>query len=172
MLMRIGWFKEANVRTLEAQYIRSMLSTRYQLRLNRRNVMNQMLGIMTVPGVSYLVALGFMTAIDDPARFSWSNKVSPYLGLAPRVRRSGESGWCAGVGHSPSPMVRAYLYQAAAVMLTKTKSWSRLKAWGLRLVKRIGFKRAAIAVARKMAIIMHAIWVDGTEFEYGAAKAG
>lgn len=57
-------------------------------------------------------------------------------------------------------------------MLTKTKSWSRLKAWGLRLVKRIGFKRAAIAVARKMAIIMHAIWVDGTEFEYGAAKAG
>ena len=127
--------------------------------------------IMTVPGVSYLVALGFMTAIDDPTRFSSSNKVGPYLGLAPRVRQSGETNWCAGIGHSPSPMVRFYLYQAATVMLTKTKCWSRLKAWGTRLIKRIGFKRAAIAVARKMAIIMHAIWVDGTEFEYGTAKS-
>lgn len=126
--------------------------------------------IMTMTGVSYLVALGFMFAIDDQTRFSSSNKVGPSLGLAARVRQSGNSSWCAGVGHSPSPMVRSYMYQAVTVMLAKTKGWSRLKAWDLRLIKRIGFKRAAIAVARKMAIIMHAIWVDGTEFEYGSAK--
>ncbi len=237
-LMRIGWYKEANVRTQEAQYIWSMLTGRYQLRLSRRDVMNQMRGIvktfglytqstatrkfpeivremiqdhpsvapmlqplltahdalmeqitvyesqllsiakndstarrlMTIPGVGYLVALGFMAAIDDPARFSSSNKVGPYLGLAPRVRQSGESNWSAGIGHAPNRMIRSYLYQAATVILTKTGSWSRLKAWGMRIVKRAGFKRAAIAVARKLAIIMHLIWVDGTEFEYGEVK--
>ena len=126
--------------------------------------------LMTIPGVGYLVALGFMAAIDDPARFSSSNKVGPYLGLAPRVRQSGESNWSAGIGHAPNRMIRSYLYQAATVILSKTASWSRLKAWGMRIVKRAGFKRAAIAVARKLAIIMHSIWVDGTEFEYGEAK--
>ena len=63
-------------------------------------------------------------------------------------------------------MMRSYLYQAATVVLTKTASWSALKAWGLRVYKRSGFKRAAVAVARKLAIIMHAIWINGTEFEY------
>ncbi|MES0884380.1 IS110 family transposase [Roseibium sp. SCP14] len=238
-LMRIGWFKEANVRTPEAQYIKSMLSARYQLRLNRRDILNQMRGIvktfglftgstatrkfpeivrkvvdehpevapmlapllavhdsmieqikyyedqlkiiakndenarriMTVPGVSYLVALGFMSAIDDPSRFSSSSKVGPYLGLAPRVRQSGETSWSAGIGHAPDPMVRSYLYQAATILLTKTATWSKLKACGFRIYKRAGFTRAAIAVARKLAIVMHSIWIDGTEFVHGKAKA-
>ena len=123
--------------------------------------------IMTVPGIGYLVALTFMTAVDDPTRFSSSNKLGPYLGLSPRVRQSGEASWSAGIGHAPDRMMRSYLYQAATVVLTKTASWSALKAWGLRLYKRSGFKRAAVAVARKLAIIMHAIWVGGTEFKYG-----
>ncbi len=95
----------------------------------------------------------------------------PYLGLAPRVRQSGEMSWDAGIGPAPDAMVRSYLYQAATVLMTQTKSWSKLKARGLRLKKRVGFRRAAIAVARKLAIIMHAIWVDGTEFEYGSEAA-
>ncbi|WP_205877346.1 IS110 family transposase [Leisingera sp. NJS204] len=237
-LMRIGWYKEANVRTPEAQFIRSMLSARYQMRLSRRDLLNQMRGIvktfglitestgtsrfpkmvadviaehpavapmlkplldahdalseqirvyddqlkdtaaknehalriMTIPGVSYLVTLGFMSTIDDPKRFSSSAKVGPYLGLAPRTRQSGESSYSAGIGQTPSRMVRSYLYQAATVLLTRSAKWSRLKAWGLRIHKRAGFKRAAIAVARKLAIIMHSIWVDGTEFEYGIPK--
>lgn len=234
-LMRIGWFKEANVRSPQTQYVRSLLSARYQLRLSRKDVLNQMRGvvksfglftgstatrtfpaivreiiqenpqfgplltpllavhdalvaqitayedalknivasdpdarrIMTVPGIGYLVALTFMTAVDDPTRFSSSNKLGPYLGLSPRVRQSGEASWSAGIGHAPDRMMRSYLYQAATVVLTKTASWSALKAWGLRLYKRSGFKRAAVAVARKLAIIMHAIWVGGTEFKYG-----
>lgn len=233
-LMRIGWFKEANVRSPQTQYVRSLLTARYQLRLSRKDVLNQMRGvvksfglfsgstatrrfpamvqeiiqdnpqfgpllapllavhealtrqiavyedelkniaerdpdarrIMTVPGIGYLVALAFMTAVDDPARFSSSNKLGPYLGLAPRVRQSGEASWSAGIGHAPDKMMRSYLYQAATVVLTKTASWSALKAWGLRVYKRSGFKRAAVAVARKLAIIMHAIWIKGTEFEY------
>ena len=239
-LMRIGWYKEAQVRSLDAQYIRSMLAARYQLRMIRRQVLNQMRAIVktfglfsgstatrtfpeivsgiardnpsfapllrplldtheslmrqivkydaalheivkadeharrltTIPGVSDLVALGFMSAIDDPRRFSSSEKVGPYLGLAPRLRQSGESSWSAGIGPAPDKMVRSYLYQAAGVIITKTQKWSKLKAWGVRLYKRIGFKRAAIAVARKLAIIMHAIWVDGTEFEFGGKTKG
>ena len=116
--------------------------------------------IMTVPGIGYLVALAFMTAIDDPKRFTPSVKVGSYLGLAPRIRQSGEANWSAGIGHAPDRMVRSYLYQAATVVITKSVRWSKLKAWRMRLYKRAGFKRTAIAVARKFAIIMHAIWVD------------
>lgn len=65
-------------------------------------------------------------------------------------------------------MMRSYLYEAASVLLTKSARWSRLKAWGTQLYKRAGYKRAAVGVARKLAIILHVIWVDGTEFVYGA----
>ena len=68
-------------------------------------------------------------------------------------------------------MLRSYLYEAASVVITRTTKWSRLKAWGVRLYKRVGFKRAAIGVARKLATIMHAIWTDGTEFVPGAKPA-
>jgi transposase len=126
---------------------------------------------MTVPGVGYLVALAFMSAIDDPSRFTSSAKVGAYLGLTPRVRQSGEANWSAGIGPAPDRLLRSYLYEAAGVVITRTTRWSRLKAWGVRLYKRAGFKRAAIGVARKLAIIMHAIWTDGTEFVPGAKPA-
>lgn len=118
----------------------------------------------------YLVALAFISAIDDPSRFSSSTKVGPYLGLSPRVRQSGEASWSAGIGPAPDRLMRSYLYEAAGIVITRTNKWSRLKAWGVRLYKRAGFKRAAIGVARKLAIIMHAIWVDGTEFIYGVEE--
>lgn len=235
-LMRIGWFKEARVRDLDAQHIRLMLNGRYQPHKCRRDILNQIRGIvntfglftgstatrrfpeivreiadgeprsvqmlvplldaldslltridayerdlrtmakesdtvrrmMTVPGVGYLVALAFVPAIDDPHRFSSSAKVAPYLGLTARVRQSGEGSLSSGIGPASDGLMRSYLYEAASVVLTKSARWSRLKAWGVRLYKRAGFKRAAIGVARKLAIILHAIWIDGTEFVYGA----
>ena len=68
-------------------------------------------------------------------------------------------------------LLRSYLYEAASVLLHRTKRWSALKAWGMRLAKRIGMKKAKVAIARKIAVILHCIWVDGTTFEWGQAKA-
>ncbi len=68
-------------------------------------------------------------------------------------------------------MLRTYLFEAASVLLHRTQRWSALKAWGIRLMKRIGAKKAKVAVARKIAVILHCIWTDGTSFEWGAQPA-
>ena len=68
-------------------------------------------------------------------------------------------------------MVRTYLFEAAGVLLTRVSHWCRLKAWGLRLVKRIGFKKAKVAVARKLAVILHRMWCDGTDFQWSTKEA-
>ena len=68
-------------------------------------------------------------------------------------------------------MLRAYLFEAATVLLHRTKKWCSLKAWGMKLAKRTGMKKAKVAIARKIAVILHCIWVDGTSFEWGQAKA-
>jgi transposase len=68
-------------------------------------------------------------------------------------------------------MLRTYLFEAASVLVHRTKKWSTLKAWGVRLIKRIGMKKAKVAIARKIAIILHCVWVDGTNFEWGQPKA-
>ncbi len=65
---------------------------------------------------------------------------------------------------------RRYLYEAASVLMHRTQKWSALKAWGMHLSKRIGMKKAKVAVARKIAVILHCIWVDGTSFEWGNEK--
>ena len=127
--------------------------------------------LMTVPGVGYLASLALISAIDDPTRFSSSAKVGPCLGLTPRIRQAGEADWSAGIGPAPDRLMRSYPYEAANIGPTRTTRWPRLKAWGVRLHKRAGFKRAAIGVARKLAAIMHAIRVDGTEFVHGAEPA-
>lgn len=106
-----------------------------------------------------------MSTIDDPSPFSSSAKVGAYLGLSPRVRQSGEANRSAGIGPVPDCLLRSYL------VLTRTTKGSRPKAWGVRLCKRAGFKRATIGVARKLAAILHAIWTDGTEFVPGARPA-
>lgn len=118
-----------------------------------------------------MTALAFKAAIDDPKRFSSSTKVGPYLGLTPRQHQSGESEWIGGVGQTNDPLLRSYLYEAAGVLMTRVQRSCPLKAWAWRLAKRIGWKRASIAVARKLAIILHAIWRDGTVFEWRAAEA-
>ena len=126
--------------------------------------------LMTVPGVGIVTALTFRHTIDDPSRFSSASKVGAYLGLTPRRKQSGETDINGKISRWGDRMLRSYLFEAASVLIHRTKKWSALKAWGVRLIKRIGMKKAKVAIARKIAIVLHCIWVDGTVFEWGQAK--
>jgi transposase len=238
-LVRMGWYREARVRSIDAQFIRSLLLSRQQLLQSRRTIENQIRGalktlgvlttstkgrgfmprvielradnawlgpildpllaahatiatqlkivsqsvlvaaredddvrrMMTVPGVGAMTALAFKAAIDDPNRFTSSAKVGPYLGLTPRQHQSGQSEWMGGIGKTNDPLLRAYLYEAAGVLMTRVRRSCSLKDWAQRLAERIGWKRASIGVARKLAVIMHSIWRNGTEFDWSADQA-
>ena len=126
--------------------------------------------LMSVPGVGVVTAMTFRHTIDDPARFRSAQTVGAYLGLTPRRKQSGELDYNGRISKWGDRMLRTYLFEAASVLLHRTQRWSALKVWGTRLMKRIGAKKAKIAVARKIAIILHCIWTDGTEFEWGAEK--
>ena len=207
-LVRMGWYREARVRSIDAQFVRSMLLSRQQLLQSRRAIENQIRGalktlgvmtgptkgrgfmprvtelradndwlgpvldpliaahasiakqlkvvsasvldaaredadvrrMMTVPGVGAMTALVFKAAIYDPKRFTSSTKVGPYLGLTPRQHQSGESEWMGGIGKTNDPLLRAYLYEAAGVLMTRVRRSCPLKEWALRLAKRIGWK--------------------------------
>lgn len=127
--------------------------------------------LTTVPGIGVVTALTYRHTIDDPSRFQNATKVGAYLGLTPRRRQSGEMDITGKVSRWGDRLLRTYLFETASVLLHRTKRWCSLKAWGLRLAKRSGMKKAQVAVARKLAIILHCIWVDGTEFEWGKQPA-
>lgn len=122
--------------------------------------------LMTVPGVGPMTALGFVTAIDDPSRFAKSSRVGAYLGLTPRRHQSGEVDWSGRISKHGDRLARHMLYEAANVLLSRVRRWSAPKAWAARLVKRVGGKKARVALARKLAVILHRIWVDGSEFRW------
>jgi transposase len=126
--------------------------------------------LMTVPGVGVVTALTFRHTIDDPSRFHSASSVGAYLGLTPRRNQSGEIDTNGRISRWGDGLMRTYLFEAATVLLYRTKKWSSLKAWGMKLAKRIGMKKAKVAIARKIAVILHCIWVDGTSFEWGKAK--
>src|ERR1700716_2644428 len=119
---------------------------------------------MTVPGVGPVTALAFRSTIDEPDRFKRARDVGPYLGLTPRRYQSGETDRQGGISKCGDRFTRTCLYEAASVLLTKVQRWSPLKAWGTRLARRIGSKKARVAIARKIAVILRCIWTDGTEF--------
>ena len=123
--------------------------------------------LMTVPGVGALTALTFKTAIDDPSRIAKSRDVGPLFGLTPGRYQSGETDLIGKITKVGDVMARTALFEAAAVMLTRSTKTSRLKAWALALVKRRGRKRAIVALARKLGVILHRIWVDGSTFRFG-----
>ena len=143
--------------------------TRKLLALARDNDVSRRL--MTVPGIGSINALAFCTAIGDPARFRHSRSVGAYFGLTPRRHASGEADWSGRISKCGDAMVRTYLFEAAGVLLTRVPQWCKLKAWGHRLWKRIGFKKAKIAVARKLAVILHRMWCDGTDFIWPSKEA-
>jgi transposase len=127
--------------------------------------------LMTVPGIGAINALAFCAAIDDPSRFRRSRSVGAYFGLTPRRHASGEVDWTGRISKCGDAMVRTYLFEAAGVLMTRVPQWCKLKAWGHRLWKRIGFKKAKIAVARKLAVILHRMWRDGTDFIWSSKEA-
>jgi len=126
---------------------------------------------MRIPGVGPISALAFKTAIDDPHRFRHSKTVGAYLGLTSRRWQSGSSIDVQGhISRAGDGDVRHPLYEAANGMLTRYRGFCSLKAWGLKIPKTRGYKRACVAVARKLAVIMHAMWRDGSEFRFKEPK--
>jgi transposase len=121
---------------------------------------------MTVPGVGPITALCFKATIDDPTRFKRSRSVGAYVGLTARRHASGEIDWTGRISKCDDAMLRSYLSEAACVLLTRVPKWSALKAWGMRLAKRNGLRKAKVAVARKLAVILHRMWIDRTEFSW------
>ena len=231
-IMQCGWYKEVQVKSVACHEVRAVLNSRAQLVKIKRDLENQIRGLlknqgliigkaggrtflrrveelldqqgllwegvrplleireivrreiaalyrrllglarddedsrrsMTVPGIGPITALAFRSAIDDPARFRRSRSVGAYIGMTPRRHASGEVDWRGRISKCGDAMVRTYLFEAAGVLLTRVPQWCKLKAWGHRLWKRIGFKKAKVAVARKLAVILHRMWRDGTDF--------
>ncbi len=126
--------------------------------------------LMTTPGVGPITALTYKATIDDPDRFPKSSAVGTHLGLTPRVRESGESSHRGGITHVGDGALRSLLYAAAQVHLTSYRGPSRLQDWGLAVAERRGMKRAIIAVARKLAVILHRMWADQTPFNPGLVR--
>ena len=122
--------------------------------------------LMTVPGVGALVAVTFKTAVDDPGRFSSSKAVGAHFGLTPKKYQSGETDVTGGVSKVGDAMVRTALYEAANVLLSRTTRFCALKAWALAVARRRGAKRAKVALARKLTIVLHRMWVDGSTFRW------
>ena len=120
--------------------------------------------MMTVPGVGPIAALTFKAAVDDPARFKRSRTVAAHFGLTPRRYQSGEHDNPGRISKAGDRDVRATLYAAANALLMRTMAGSQIKSWGMRLMRTKGRRRAVVAVARKLAVLLHRMWTDGTEF--------
>jgi transposase len=122
--------------------------------------------LMTVPSVGPLVALSFIAAIDDVGRFTSSADVGAYFGLTPPRRQSGEVDYSGRISRCGEARLRCLLYESATCLILRVQRFSPLKAWAMRLVERIGFRKAVVAVARKLAVILFALWRDGTTFRW------
>ena len=238
-IMQCGWYKEVQVKSVSCHELRAVLNSRAQLVKIKRDLENQIRGLlknlglligkaggtvfarrveellgrqgllweairpllevrekvrreiavlyrrlldlarndidsrrsMTVPGIGPITALAFHSAVDDPTRFRRSRSVGAYFGLTPRRYASGEVDWSGRISKCGDRMLRSYLFEAAGVLLTRVAQWCTLKAWGHRLWKRIGFKKAKIAVARKLAVILHRMWRDGADFIWSSKEA-
>ena len=122
--------------------------------------------LMTVPGVGPVVALTYRVTVDVPARFRHSRAVGAVLGPTPCKYQSGESDYTGAISKCGDEMMRVMLYEAAQILLVRSPRWSWLKAWAMQIARRRGLKKAIVALARRLAVIMHRIWMDGTEFRW------
>ena len=231
-LMRLGWFRPVHCKSLPAQEVRALLTTRKLLQAKRHDVEMSLRGVlrgfglkvgpttpktfegrvrdlvaqhdtlrtiadallkaravleqefkaiekrlyalarasaptrrlMTTPGVGAIVALTFASAIDDPARFRSSRLVGAHFGLTPRKHQSGETDVTGRISRIGDHGVRVALYEAANVILTRAVKGSDLKSWALRVAQRAGMKKAKVALARKLAVVLHRMLADGTTF--------
>jgi len=180
--VRLGGRWSATVRSLVEDH--PSLATTFEPLLRAREMLREQLAIidrqvrnaarddkvcrqlMTAPGVGAIVALTFRSTIDDPHRFRSSRSVGAFLGLTPKRYQSGETDRVGAISKVGDPAARVALFEAAHVLLTRVSKWSTLKAWGVRVAQRRGAKRAKVAVARKLAGILHRMWVTGSNFCY------
>ena len=126
--------------------------------------------LMSAPGVGAIVALTYVSAVDDPSRFKSSKAVGAHFGLSPKKYQSGETDITGRISKIGDGSVRTVLYEAAHVILTRPVKGLGLKSWAMRLAKRAGMKKAKVALARRLAVILHRMWVDGTRFAFTAPK--
>ena len=127
--------------------------------------------LMTIPGVGPVVALTYRATVDVPARFRNSRAVGAVLGLTPCKYQSGESDYTGSISKCGDDMMRVMLYEAAQILLMRSTQWSWLKAWAMQIARRRGMKKAVVALARRLAVVMHRIWVDGTTFRWTREEA-
>src|SRR5271157_990942 len=127
--------------------------------------------LMTAPGVGAIVALTYASAIDDPGRFRSSKAVGAHFGLTPKKYQSGETDVTGRISKIGDGGVRTALYEAANVILTRPVKGSTLKSWGMRLAARAGMRKAKVALARKLAVVLHRMLADGTSFVADKAAA-
>ncbi len=159
------------------QIMAAMLRARDALRTEYAALHRQVLSIaracpiirrlMTTPGVGPVVATTFTSAVDDPHRFAKSTSVGAHFGMTPRKFQSGEMDVNGAISRVGDEAVRTALYQAAHIILSKTTPYSSLKVWAMQVAKRRGMKRAKIACARKLATILHRMWIEETDFRWG-----
>jgi transposase len=127
--------------------------------------------LMTMPGIGAITAVSFVAAVETPDTFKRSSSVGAWLGLTPRRYQSGEVDYDGHISRRGDAHLRGLLYEAATVLLTRVRGDSGLRRWGLDLKKRLGFKRATVALARKMAVVLHAMWRSGKDFDPMLASA-
>jgi transposase len=126
--------------------------------------------LMTAPDVGALLAITFKSGVDDPGRFTRSRVLGAYFGLTPKKYQSGETDVTGAISRVGDAMVRVTLYEAANIILSRVTRFSSLKRWALDVAKRRGLKRAKVALARKLATILHRMWIDGTTFHWGKRR--
>lgn len=157
--------------SVHAVLLREFKALEKQVRsMARSNAMAKLL--MSTPAVGPIVALTYASAIDDPARFTSSKQVGPHFGLTPRKYQSGQTDYSGRISKKGDALVRTVLYEAAHIMLTKpVKGCATLKSWAMRIARRAGMKKAKVALARRLAVIMHRMLVNATPFNAAAAAA-
>lgn len=146
----------------------AVLSTKIKQRTQASPICQR---LMTMPGVGAVTALAFSATIDDPTRFRKSASVGAYVGLTPRRYASGEQDRMGRISRCGDALARSYLYEAANALLLRSRTTHPLKGWAQKLAKRVGLKKARVALARKMAVVLHRMWVSETDFGANTAAA-
>jgi transposase len=127
--------------------------------------------LMSAPGVGAIVSLTYVSGIDDPGRFKSSKAVGAHFGITPKKYQSGETDVTGRISKIGDASVRTALYEAANVILTRVVKGGALKSWAARIARRAGMNKAKVALARKLAVILHRMLVDGKPFDFAAAAA-
>ena len=175
-IARMGWYANVRVKRLDAHALRAKLAARRAvlaeverldrvlLREARDNITCRRL--MTVPGVGPITALAYQSTIEDPSRFGRGRDVGAYVGLVPRRHQSGEVDRCGRISKQGDALLRGYLYEAATVLISRLQRPCALQAWARALAERIGMKKARVALARKLAVLLHHLWSRGQDFRW------